>query len=97
MNLHDVLKKPLITEKSTQLRTHRQYVFVVDKRANKIMVKKAVESIFKVEVAEVNIFVKKGKIKKGKLAKKQVVGISPSFKKAIVKLKKDGKITELEA
>ena len=54
MNLNEVLIKPLITEKNTMLGAEGKYTFKIDRRANKVQVKEAVESIFKVNVTAVN-------------------------------------------
>lgn len=55
MHIYEVLKRPLQTEKTMFLKDLRQYAFEVDKRANKQLVKDAVETIFKVNVVAVNI------------------------------------------
>lgn len=55
MHIYEVLKRPLQTEKTMFLKNLRQYAFEVDKRANKQLVKDAVETIFKVNVVAVNI------------------------------------------
>lgn len=80
--------KPLLTEKATDLDALRQYVFVIDKRANKTEVKKEVERLFDVKVESVNIINKKRKrrVWRGK------VGFSPGLKKAIVTLVEGDKI-----
>lgn len=57
----DVLKRPVITERSADLMTEKKYTFEVDVRANKTEVKDAVESIFGVKVDKVNIMNYKGK------------------------------------
>lgn len=59
----DVLKRPVITERSADLMTEKKYTFEVDVRANKTEVKDAVESIFGVKVDKVNIMNYKGKSK----------------------------------
>ena len=62
MDFHQIVKKPLITEKGTKQKDQsNQIAFEVDKRANKILVRDAVESIFKVKVLNVNIMNVKGK------------------------------------
>jgi large subunit ribosomal protein L23 len=91
-DVHEVLKKPLITEKSTSLLQDNKYTFVVDPRANKTEIKQAVESIFKVKVEKVNTMNVKGR-------KKRVRGIpgrTSDSKKAIVTLKKGDKIEIFE-
>jgi large subunit ribosomal protein L23 len=91
MNLHDVIKGPLITEKLDQAREKsRVYSFLVDKRATKHDVRRAVESNFKVAVEEVRTLIMRGKIKRVGRS----MGKRPNFKKAMVTLK-EGNTIEL--
>jgi large subunit ribosomal protein L23 len=87
----EIIKLPLVSEKSTNLRADQnKYVFRVDKRANKMEIKKAVEELFGVKVEEVTSMMMYGKPKRlGRFE-----GRRPDWKKAIVKLKK-GEIIEL--
>ncbi len=56
MHLYEVLKRPLTTEKMNRLKDEqRQYAFEVDTRANKVQIKEAVETAFKVQVLDVNV------------------------------------------
>ena len=82
MDARDILIRPLITEKSTQLMEEGKYVFVVAKKANKIEIAKAVAEIFKVKVAKVNTLNVTGKVKR----MGRFVGKRSDYKKAIVKL-----------
>ena len=82
MDARDILIRPLITEKSTQLMEEGKYVFVVAKKANKIEIAKAVAEIFKVKVADVNTVNVNGKLKR----MGRFVGKRSDYKKAIVKL-----------
>lgn len=82
-----MLKQSWTTEKAGDLTRDKKYVFIVEKKANKSEVAKAVESIYGVKVASVNIINTKGKSRR--LGK--TVGKISGFKKAIVKLK-EGKI-----
>ena len=82
MEARDILIRPLISERSTDLMTDGKFVFVVDKRANKIQIAAAVEEIFKVDVLAVNTINVKGKTKR----RGRTVGKTNSYKKAIVKL-----------
>ena len=82
MEARDILIRPRITERTTELMAEGKYVFIVDKRANKIQIADAVEEIFKVKVEKVNTVNVKGKTKR--MGKTQ--GKRPNFKKAIVKL-----------
>jgi large subunit ribosomal protein L23 len=84
---HDIIIKPVLTEKSYDFLPDRNYTFVVDKRASKTEIKQAVESVFGVKVESVNTIVTLGKIKKQGTTQ----GRRPSIKKAYVKLKKDSK------
>ena len=87
----DIIKAPLITEKSTDKKDIEKVLcFKVHKNANKIMVKKAVEELFKTQVDSVRIANFKGKLKRHG----RYVGRRPSWKKAYVKLKKDAKHVE---
>ena len=82
MDARDILIRPLITEKSTQLMEEGKYVFVVAKKANKIEIAKAVAEVFKVKVAKVNTVNVSGKMKR----MGRFVGKRSDYKKAIVKL-----------
>ena len=82
MDARDILVRPLITERTTQLMAEGKYVFVVAKAANKIEIAKAVSEIFKVKVAKVNTVNVTGK--KKRMGRTQ--GKRPDYKKAIVKL-----------
>ena len=79
-----ILIKPLVTEKISDLNEKGQYGFVVDNRANKVEIKKAVEKMYGVNIESVNTMRYPGK-KKTRYTKKQInSGRTPSFKKAIV-------------
>jgi len=66
MNANQIIRRPLVTEKSTMMRDagHNILAFEVDTKANKIQVKKAIEELFKVKVEEVRLFNVRGKIKR---------------------------------
>lgn len=81
-----VLKKPLVTEKVANLNEKGVYGFVVDRRANKIEIKKAVEKTYGVVVERVNTMTYQGKMKSRHTKSKVIVGRAASFKKAIVKV-----------
>ncbi|WP_409228984.1 50S ribosomal protein L23 [Gudongella sp. SC589] len=89
-NPHDIIVKPIITEKSMEDMAFGKYTFAVDKRANKTEVKKAIESIFGVKVEKVNTMNYLGKMKRQGMHS----GRRPSWKKAIVKLTDDSKKIE---
>ena len=82
MDARDILIRPLITEKSTQLMEEGKYVFVVAKKANKIEIAKAVAEVFNVKVANVNTVNVSGKMKR----MGRFVGKRSDYKNAIVKL-----------
>ena len=82
-----VIIKPLITEKSENLSENLvQYSFIVDKKANKIEIRKAIEKMYAVTVDSVNTMVMPGKSKIRNTRSGIQKGRKPSFKKAIVKL-----------
>jgi large subunit ribosomal protein L23 len=83
----DILVKPIVTEKMTDLGEKlNKYGFVVDKRANKIQIKKAVEEMYGVTVESVNTMVYAGK-RKSRFTKTGVIaGKTKSTKKAVVTL-----------
>lgn len=88
----DVIKRPLVTEKSTRQLEENKYAFMVDIRATKTEIKEAVEKIFKVKVREVNTLRVPGKTKRmGRFE-----GKTPEWKKAVVTLEKDNKIPLFE-
>jgi large subunit ribosomal protein L23 len=82
---YDLIKRPVITEKSTNLGEFNQYVFDVSSRSDKNSVKKAIEEIFGVKVLRVNILNRQGKVKKFK----GILGRRADVKKAIVTVDKD--------
>ena len=79
---HDIIRAPVISEKSTLLAEHNQVVFRVDVSATKFAIRKAVERLFKVKVASVNTLRQAGKVK----VRRGRVGRRPETKKAIVTL-----------
>ena len=93
MNLSDVIKRPLITEKATSLKAMSNAVlFAVDKRANKKEVREAVEKMVKVKVDDVRTMNVAGKVKR----RGRTVGLRPGWKKAVVVLKAGDKIEFFE-
>ncbi|TCS94185.1 50S ribosomal protein L23 [Hazenella coriacea] len=87
----DIIRRPVITEATTDLMEDRKYVFEVDVRANKVEVKKAIEKIFGVKVDKVNTIRLLGKEKRYG----RYTGRRPERKKAIVKLTEDSKPIEI--
>ncbi|UCG55214.1 MAG: 50S ribosomal protein L23 [Dehalococcoidia bacterium] len=92
MHVYQVLRRPLITEKNSQLQILGKYVFEVADEANKNQVKQAVEKAFKVDVMSVNIITVPSKQRR--LGRRQV--LTSPWKKAIVTLKPGGKIELFE-
>jgi len=82
MSYIEILIRPLITEKATDLAKKGKYVFLIDKRANAQMAKSAVEEMFSVKVKSVNI----GKVFSKRKRTKYAFLKTPSHKKAIVTL-----------
>lgn len=92
-NAYNIIKKPITTEKSTNLQQYNQYSFVVSKNSNSSEIKNAIEIIFKVKVNKVNTSIIRGK---GKTFKGQY-GFRKDLKKAIVTLDEGNTIdTSLE-
>ncbi|MCF8566007.1 50S ribosomal protein L23 [Alicyclobacillus tolerans] len=91
MDPRDLIKRPIITERSTELMEEGKYVFEVDRRANKTEIRQAVEKVFGVKVAQVNTMNVPGK--KKRVGKN--VGYTSARKKAIVKLTADSKPIEI--
>jgi large subunit ribosomal protein L23 len=92
MHLYEVLRQPLITEKSTDLQTQNKYAFEIAEGANKPMVKQAVEKAFKVRVTGVNVVTVPGKTRR--VGRQQVQ--TRSWRKAIVTLQAGDKIEFFE-
>jgi large subunit ribosomal protein L23 len=91
MKAYDIIKKPLMSEKSYAQIQNKVYTFVVDKNANKVEIRKAVEEIFGVQVDKVNTVTTKGEAKVRNTKSGVVKGKTSDVKKAIVTLKKDSK------
>ena len=91
MDARDIIKRPVITERSTDLMAEKKYTFEVNTKANKTQVKDAVEEVFGVEVEKVNIMNYKGKFKRmGRFG-----GYTNKRRKAIIKLTADSKEIEI--
>ncbi|MBI5726670.1 MAG: 50S ribosomal protein L23 [Ignavibacteriales bacterium] len=95
--MHNILVKPLLTEKVAHLtETQNMYGFVVDLHSNKIEIKRAIETKFKVSVAKITTTNYKGKKKMVARKSGRFEGKRPDFKKAYVVLKKGDKIDLFE-
>lgn len=88
MNYHDIIIRPVLTEKTYDMIGAKTYTFIVDKRANKSEVKEAVEAVFPgVKVEKVNTVNRMGKLKRQGRSE----GRRPATKKAYVTLKENSK------
>ena len=92
MHTYEVLRRPLITEKTTMLQERNGYAFEIAKNATKHEVKVAVEKAFKVKVVKVNVMTVPGKLKR--MGRRMVM--TPSWKKAVVTLVAGHKIEFFE-
>ncbi len=90
--VQNILLKPLITEKASFLGQYNQYIFEIAKKANKIEVAKAFESVYKIKPASINIIKVKGK----KVRYGRSSGRTKNWKKAIITLKPGEKIEVYE-
>ena len=91
MRAHDVIKRPILTEKSYAGIANKVYTFEVAKEANKVQIRKAVEEVFNVSVESVNTVSVKGHKKSQNTKQGRTVGKTNDYKKAIVTLKADSK------
>ena len=92
MNYEQILIEPVLSEKTNLLREEGKYVFKVDPRANKIQIKEAVRRLYKVHPVSCTTMVVGGKPKR----QRSRAGYTASWKKAIVRLAKDEKISIFE-
>jgi large subunit ribosomal protein L23 len=84
----DIIRRPVVTEATTDMMADRKYVFEVDLHANKVEIKNAIEKIFDVKVDKVNTSRLQGKVKRyGRYS-----GRRPERKRAVVKLTEDSKL-----
>ncbi|PRR80490.1 50S ribosomal protein L23 [Clostridium liquoris] len=87
---YDVIRRPVITEKSMASMSEKKYAFIVDKHTNKCQIKKAIEDVFGVEVAEVKTANYLGKNKRVGVH----YGKRSDYKKAIIRLTEGSKAIE---
>ena len=92
MHGYEVLRRPLITEKNTMLVEQNKYAFEVARNANKPQIKDAVEKVFKVKVAKVNVMCVPGKMRRAGRQR----GMTSPWKKAVVTLEPGNKIDLFE-
>jgi len=92
MNAHQVIIRPLITEKNTNLMALNKYCFEVERTANKVQIKEAVETVFKVSVTAVHTMNVRGKLRRRGMR----YGYTADWKKAIVTLAEGDRIELFE-
>jgi large subunit ribosomal protein L23 len=92
MNAHQIILRPLITEKNTNLMVYNKYSFEVDRNANKTQIKNAIEEIFKVSVTKVHTMNMRGKLRRRGMR----FGYTADWKKAIVTLAEGDRIELFE-
>jgi large subunit ribosomal protein L23 len=92
MTYEQILIEPVLSEKTNLLREEGKYVFRVDPRANKIQIKEAVRRLYNVHPVSCTVMVMGGKPKR----QRSRPGYTSSWKKAIVRLSKDEKISVFE-
>ena len=92
MNAHQIILRPLITEKNTNLMVFNKYSFEVDRNANKTQIKHAIEEIFNVTVTKVHTMNMRGKMRRRGMQ----IGYTADWKKAIVTLAPGHKIDLVE-
>lgn len=92
MNYNDIIIRPVLSEKSTDIAEQNKYVFRVSLKANKHQMKKAIKEIFNVEPVSINVMRVRGKEKRVRYR----YGFTPSWKKAIITLKPGDKIELFE-
>jgi len=92
MNAHQIIVRPLITEKNTNLMTMNKYCFQVAQSANKQQIKQAVEEVFNVAVVNVHTMNVRGKLRR----RGQKLGYTADWKKAIVTLAEGNRIELFE-
>lgn len=88
LTAYDIIKSLIRTEKATLDEQKGKYLFLVDKSANKIQIKQAVQEIYKVTVKSVNTYIVRGKMKRVRYQ----LGKVADYKKALVTLKQGQKI-----
>jgi large subunit ribosomal protein L23 len=81
-----LIKRPIVTEKSNKMNENGIYMFAVDRKANKLSIKEAIEKMYGVTVERVNTMVCIGKPKSRYTKAKVVTGRTATYKKAIVKV-----------
>ncbi len=92
MNPHNIIFAPVLSEKAVQAIAGGKYSFYVHPQANRVQIREAIETVFKVDVTKINLVTVNGKVKRqGRFS-----GRRPERKKAIVTLKAGQRIQQLE-
>jgi large subunit ribosomal protein L23 len=97
LTAHEIVLRPVISEKSMDILQHGKYTFEIRGGVSKIQVSAAVEEIFKVKVLDVNVLTTKSKEKRGGMRRSRVAGRTTPWRKAIVTLAPGQKIEGFEA
>lgn len=95
MNAYQIVLRPWVTEKATGIQSDGIYVFEVATEANKIQIRQAIEELFDVQVDAVNTVNVKGKYKRRRTRRGIIESVSPTRKKAYIRLKPESKRIEL--
>ncbi len=96
LTAHEVILRPIISEKSMDVSQHGKYTFAVHDAANKIQIKEAVEELFKVSVVAVNVLTTKAKEKRRGTRRGRISGWTTPWRKAVVTLAPGQKIEFFE-
>jgi large subunit ribosomal protein L23 len=97
LTAHDIILRPIVSEKSMDESQRGKYTFAVHDDASKIQIKAAVEELFKVNVLAVNVLTTQAKERRGAFRRSRVSGKSTPWRKAIVTLAPGQKIEFFEA
>jgi len=97
LSAHEIILRPVISEKSMDESQRGKYTFAVRDDVSKIQIESAIEEIFKVKVAAVNVLTTKSKEKRGGTRRSRIAGRTTPWRKAIVTLAPGQKIEFFEA
>ena len=97
LTAHDIVLRPVISEKSMDEAQRAKYTFAVHDDANKVQIAAAIEELFKVQVLSVNVLTTKSKEKRAGTRRSRIAGHSTPWRKAIVTLAPGQKIEFFEA
>jgi len=97
LSAHEIILRPVISEKSMDESQRGKYTFAVRDDVSKIQIEAAIEEIFKVKVASVNVLTTQSKLKRGGTRRSRIAGRTTPWRKAIVTLAPGQKIEFFEA